>query len=522
MTWEPTRRTLLQGAALTGSAALIGIGAMARGAWANGQPFSLGVASGEPVPDGMVLWTRLAPAPLAADGGMGQRRVPVRWEIAEDAQFQRVRSGTTMALPEHGHAVHVEVSGLRPGRVYWYRFIAEGEVSPVGRTRTAPAPGAVVDRLRLAFASCQKYEVGFYAAWRHMVADDPDLIFFLGDYIYEGDPSDKGVRRHKNPEPKDVAGYRVRYASYKTDPLLQAAHHAAPWIVTWDDHEVANNYAANLDEHDGDIAQFMRRRAAAYQVYWEHMPLRASARPTGADMRLYRTLDWGALAQFQVIDDRQYRSRPACQPPGTFEQHRDAITLRPECAERHDPARSILGARQEHWLMGRLGATRAQWNMLTQQTLMMPYRRIDPEHAELAPSVYNQDGWEGYPATRERIIRQWRDAKTPNPVILSGDIHAFVAADHVDPVDAKRIVAAEFVGGSITSLNHDATLKPGMARNPNFRFAENEVRGYGRADVTRARCEVAFRGLADATDEKSGVRDLARFTVESGRTGIQT
>lgn len=494
----------------------------ARAAIGPRYPFTLGVASGEPASDGVVLWTRLAPDPLVPGGGMAPRAVEVRWEVAEDEHFTTVRAGTALAEPGWSHSVHVVVDGLRPNRPYWYRFIAGGETSPVGRTRTAPARGAMVDRLRIAFASCQDYEVGYYAGHRDLVADAPDLVVFLGDYIYEGNSTAPNLlRRHPTPEPVDLDGYRARYATYKSDPLLQEAHQAAPWISTWDDHEVVDNYAADLDKHNGDPTRLLRRRAAAYRAFYEHTPLRPAQRPVGPAMQLYRTLDWGTLAQFQVIDDRQYRAPPPCQPAGSIERHLDAAWLTPDCPERHDPHRSLLGARQDAWLARRLATTRARWNLLAQQTLMMPYARTDPANPTAPPSVYNSDSWEGYAASRERILRQWRDARTPNPLILSGDIHAFVAADHVDPDDATRVIASEFVGGSMTSGNHDATLRSSTALDPNFRFAENRVRGYARADIRHDRCEVTFRGVSDVRDPRATVTEIARFTLENGRPGIR-
>jgi len=510
-----------RGAIGAGVAAVLGASA-ARAVIAPRYPFTLGVASGEPAPDGVVLWTRLAPDPLMPAGGMAPASVPVQWEVSEDEHFASVRSGTALAEPAWGHSVHVVVAGLRPNRPYWYRFIAGGETSPIGRTRTSPAPGVMVDRLRIAFASCQDYEVGYYAGHAHIVADAPDLVVFLGDYIYEGNSTAANVlRRHPTPEPVDLDGYRARYATYKSDLLLQAAHQAAPWISTWDDHEVVDNYANDLDKRNGDRAALLRRRAAAYQAFYEHTPLRPAQRPVGPAMQLYRTVDWGTLAQFQVIDDRQYRAPPPCQPEDSIARHLDAVWLTPDCAERHDPARSLLGDIQETWLYGKLAKTPARWNLLAQQTLMMPYTRIDPATPCAAPSVYNSDGWEGYAGSRERLLRQWRDARTPNPVVLSGDIHAFVAADHVDPDDPSRVIAAEFVGGSMTSGNHDATLREATARDPNFRFAENRVRGYARADILPDRCEMAFRGVSNVRDPHATVTDIARFTLENGRPGIR-
>lgn len=512
-----SRRTVIGGAAAAG--ALISIGARGATPLPAGL-FSLGVASGDPDADSVILWTRLAPEPLAGDGGMPPVAVPVRWEVAEDERFARiVRSGTARAQPHWGHAVHVEAKGLRPGRWYFYRFIAAGESSPVGRTRTAPAAGAAVDRLRLCFASCQKYEAGFYAAWRHVVAEDPDLVLFLGDYIYEGAPSQKdAVRQHRNPEPMDLAGYRVRYATYKLDPLLQGAHHAAPWALTWDDHEVANDYAGALDQGNGDPVAFLRRRAAAYQAYYEHQPLRVRP-PRGADMRIYRTLDWGSLAQLQIVDDRQYRGPHACQPAGLIEAHKPYRSIIGDCADLNDPGRSMLGARQERWLDQRLATSRAKWNVLAQQTLMRQAVVVDPKDPSPGPH-YSADNWSGYPAARDHIFRRWVQAGTSNPLALGGDIHAFAAADIRDPdrPDAAPI-AAEFVGGSITSLRPDPDFKR-LAPANGLAFAESYVRGYGRLDIDAKGGSVTYRGLADALREDSGIADIARFSLEAGRPGL--
>lgn len=514
-----TRRDF--GAGIIAGGAMLALGGPVAAAFRGRDPFTLGVASGDPAPDGMVLWTRLAPDPLAPDGGMPPARVPVKWEIAEDERFANPRRGTVIADPAWGHSVHVEVTGLKPGRRYFYRFISGGVASPVGRTQTAPSADSASDRLRLAFASCQHYEAGHYAAYRHMVDDDPDLVLFLGDYIYEGNPGENGVRRHLNPEPMDLFGYRARYATYKLDPLLQAAHGAAPWVTTWDDHEVQDNYTGTRDKRYGDPAVFARRRAAAYQAYYEHLPLRASARPRREAMRLYRALSWGNLAQLQVLDDRQYRDTAACQPADLPGSGREAMGLRPDCPERRDPRRTLLGKQQMAWLDRELGATRAQWNLLAQQTLMMPFRRIPNSDPTLPPSVYNVDAWDGFTPARDHVQRRWRDAQVRNPIVLSGDIHSFVAGDHFDPDNPKKVIASEFVGGSISSGARDLTLKVGAAQNPGFHFAENQVRGYGRLELTPKTCEVALRGLADVRDPNSAVSDLARFAVEAGRPGIQ-
>jgi alkaline phosphatase D len=480
--------------------------------------FTFGVASGEPTPDGMVLWTRLAPRPLQGDGGMPRTSVPVRWEIfANDGARQLVRTGTALAEAKWGHSVHAEVAGLAPGRPYWFRFVVNGEASPLGRTRTAPAPGSMPERLRFCFGSCQKYENAYYGAWAHAVADDPDLIFFLGDYIYEANPSVGTIRTHINPEPIDVDGYRIRYATYRLDPQLQAAHATAPWLVTWDDHEVANDYAGLLDQQNNDPAVFARRRAAAYHVYYEFMPLRRSARPRGAAMRLYRTLDWGALAQFQIIDDRQYRSSRGCYPPELLTEHRQGPSLVSPCSDLDDPRRSLLGSAQERWLDDTLRTTNARWNVLAQQTQMTPYPRRDPDAPDDPRRLMTVDTWDGYLASRDRLLDSWVRHQTRNPLVIGGDIHAFVASELRQ---RDRLVAPCFVGGSIATFAGDKFLAANAAGSEAYRFAENAVRGYGRIDLTANGCDVAFRAIRDPNNALTTAYDLARFRLESGRPGM--
>jgi len=503
--------------ALAAAPALLTYG---RAVAAGGAPlFPFGVASGEPTSDGMVLWTRLARQPLAADGGMTRTPVPVRWEVYADERTTRpVAAGNALADPAWGHSVHVEVAGLAPGRPYWYRFSALGEVSAVGRTRTAPAAGTMVDRLRFCFGSCQKYENGYYGAWANAVADDPDLIVFLGDYIYEANPSVGTIRTHINPEVFDLAGYRIRYATYRLDPQLQATHAAAPWIVTWDDHEVANDYAGMLDQGHGDPVAFARRRAAAYQTYWEFMPLRRRARPVGSAMRLYRTVDWGALAQFQVLDDRQYRSGRACMPPGVVAGHRTGPSVVADCAELHDPHRTLLGWDQERWLRDALGRTRARWNVLAQQTQLTPYPRRDPDLPEDGRRLHTVDTWDGYSATRDRIVARWTEAQVSNPLTIGGDIHAFVASD---VVHRDRVVAPCFVGGSITTFAGDRLLAANTSESAAYRFARNDVRGYGRIDLTPRGADAVFRAIRNPDDPRTAAYDLARYRVEAGSGTMQ-
>lgn len=506
----PSRRALLaQAAGLAGAALTPGAwsAAVAQTRMAD-DPFRLGVASGEPLPDGVVLWTRLAPKPLEIGAGMGPAPVAVAWEVAEDEGLKRtVAKGRAMAVAEAGHSVHVEVQGLKPGREYWYRFAAAGHASPVGRTRTAPEPGSGVERLTLAYTSCQKFSAGYYTAHKALAADRPDLVLFLGDYIYEEPHTGKGPRAHPPEEPIDLATYRHRYAWYKADADLQAAHAAAPWMVTWDDHEVANDYGGDQDRTNPTPAVFLKRRAAAYQAYYENMPLRRTQAPVGPDLLLYRTLEWGQLARFQFLDTRQYRNQRTCDAVS------DGKRIPIDCPERLDPARSLLGAKQEQWLQAGFRSTRARWNLLAQQYFM----------GELvtAPGKVGNDGWDGYLATRQRVLQGWQEARVANPVVLGGDIHCFFASE-LSATPGGKPVASEFVGGSVSSLGRpNLDIQRLIGGNPHIKFGDGETRGYGRVELTSKACQVTFRGVADALVPSSPVKDLAKFVVEDGQPGLK-
>jgi len=503
------RQLLFQAAVLAGAA-------LSPAAWTSAvaqtrlpdDPFRAGVASGEPLPDGVVLWTRLVTDPQALGAGMGRAPVQVGWEIAEDEGLKKVvQRGQALAVAEAGHSVHVEVAGLKPDRVYYYRFTAGGHASPIGRTRTTPAAGAAVEKLRIAYGSCQKWESGYYAAHAHLVEDDPDLVVFLGDYIYEKAAAKGALRPHPATDATDLATYRQRYAWYKADPNLQAAHAIAPWVVMWDDHEVSNDYGDDQDRSNPPPAQFLLRRAAAYQAYYENMPLRRSVMPVGPNMRLYRTLDWGRLARLTLIDDRQYRAHRSCDA-----QSKEKL-IPAACPERSDPARSMLGQPQEAWLQDQFARTPAQWNFLGQQTLM---------NEVITPDLrVSNDGWDGYAQTRRRILEGWRDHKVSNPVVLGGDVHCFFAGDLALEPGGKP-TASEFVGGSVTSLGRSPEIVSAMlAITPQLKFGDGATRGYGRVDLAPKACQVTFRGLENALDAKSPVRDLARFVVEDGEAGLK-
>ena len=504
------RRSFIFGAASFAAAALWSsraLGAVTRLPRFSAYPFQLGIASGDPAPDGFVIWTRLAPDPLN-DGGMTAESVEVSWQVSEDEQMTRVvKKGTTVANADWAHSVHVEVEGLKPDRWYWYQFKAGGEVSPKSRSRTLPPPGSLPDRLRFAAASCQHYSMGYYTAFDHMAREDLDLIVHLGDYIYEGGLKAPGPRIHNGPEIKTLAEYRNRYALYKSDPALQAAHVMAPWIVTWDDHEVSNNYAAAIAEReDVTVDQFLLRRAAGYQAFYEHQPLRRSALPRGPDMLLYRDLSFGRLASFNVLDTRQYRTDQPC-GDGT----------KPPCDAVMDPKATILGERQRSWLFNNLERSSAAWNVLAQQ---VPVARIDYKAGpEVALSV---DKWAGYEVERRRLLRHFRDRKTSNPVVLTGDVHTNWANElttDFDQPDSKP-VATEFITTSLTSGGDGVDRRPNhdliMSENPFVKYY-NSQRGYLRCEITPETWRTDYRVVPYVERPHAPITTPVSFIVESGR-----
>ncbi|MBL7256947.1 alkaline phosphatase D family protein [Paractinoplanes lichenicola] len=470
--------------------------------------FRLGVASGDPLPDSVVLWTRLAPDPLAG-GGMPDRPVTVQWEIADNDRFTRHRrTGTAVARPELGHSVHVDVRGLRADSVYFYRFRIAGQLSPVGRTRTAPASSARPRTLRFAFASCQDYQAGFYTAYQHLAAEDLAFVAFLGDYIYEGPTNPAAARQHEGTgEPTTLAQYRNRHAQYKTDADLQAAHAAFPWIVTFDDHEVDNNWADEIPQ-DPDLqtpSSFRARRIAAFQAYYEHMPLRRSSLPRGLDMQLYRRFRFGSLASVHVLDTRQYRS----DQPATL-------------ADAQSPSLTMTGAQQEKWLVDGLRRSGSNWNLLANQVMWAQNDRT------AGPTqTFDFDNWDGYRVQRKRLLEYFGSGRVDNPVVLTGDRHCTWISDLRPDFDdvSTPIVGAELTGTSITSggnantASFHATYDPIMAESPHWRYIDNQ-RGYVVCDVTRSEMVSRLRLVDTVWAPTATVRTAATFVVESGRPGI--
>lgn len=477
-----------------------------------GDVFRLGVASGEPLADGVVLWTRLAPEPTAPDGkgGMPPANVPVTWQVAEDEQFRRVvRSGTAQATPQLAHSVHVNVTGLRPDRVYWYRFRAGNQVSATGRTRTAPDPRAALASLSFAFASCQNLPEGHFTVLRHLADDDLDFVVHLGDYIYEGGAQGTIGRGHlPAAETFSLTDYRIRHSQYKLDPDLQAAHAAFPWLVTVDDHDVENNWAASHSqpdtEPDQDPAVFLQRRAAAFQAFYENQPLRLVSRPDGPDMRLHRRLAFGSLATLHMVDTRQYRD----------------VQLTNQ-DERFDPARTMLGADQEAWLLDGLDSERRTWNILGNQVFMMQADHTDGDGVR-----YGMDTWDGYAAARQRLFDGVRDRGVDNLVIVTGDAHRSAAADlKLNFADqASPTVGVEFLGTSISSGRDGSPMdnlgQIWLRENPHMKY-HNSQRGYGRCELTPTTWRTDYKVVPYVTTPGAPIQTAASIHLEAGVPGIQ-
>ena len=515
-----TRRALLRtGGSFAAGLTLAGLAssrALAEPSFGS-YPFTLGVASGDPTPKSLVLWTRLAPDPLVKGGGLpADQPYEVRYELAWDEDFRHIhRQGSTVALPDEAHSVRVELDELPPEREWYYRFKAGEDVSPVGRTRTTPPAMSMVPEVTFAFVSCQHFAEGYFTPYADVAAADIEAVIFLGDYIYEGGA--RNVRAHTPArEVQSRDDYRIRHAQYKTDPDLQAAHAAHPWLVTWDDHEFKNNYA-NLDVDSGRLTpeQLRQRRADAYMAYWEHMPLARARKPTDENMQLYRRFHWGKMATFSVLDGRQYRSD---QPLRCTDPERDPSGY---CPDDLNPERTMLGAEQHEWLLEDLATTKRRWNVIAQQTAFGPFNR---QTATLPRNFgVEADNWDGYVAERQRILDWLVEQQTPNPIVLTGDSHANWIRNI--PPDYRNFdgdpVATELMGTSISS--------GGDPPNPFVRYGEgplnphivfrNNNRGYVRCSVTPDTWTAEFRIVDTVLQPQAPTRSLATFVIENGRAG---
>jgi alkaline phosphatase D len=474
------------------------------------NPFKLGVASGDPWPNSVVLWTRLTPGdPL--NGGGTPSSTSVGWEVASDANFTTiVRSGTATADPKFAHSVHVDAGVEGTGNQlssrtrYYYRFKNGTYTSPTGRTKTAPAANASPTSMRFALASCQHWESGYYTAYGHMANQSLDLVVHVGDYLYEGAPSSGNVLRKHSAvaDPSwgcnTLADYRNRHAQYKTDRHLQAAHAAHPWVVVWDDHEVENDYVGTNSWYRQ--SDFTNRRAAAYQAYYEHMPLRRSSvildsQGKVANMDLYRQISYGNLANFNVLDTRQFRSYWACANQGSLiessckERTQDPVMTNNKPSRRH----TYLGGKvmgsytepspwlkdsQENWLKGKLGSPGPTWNVLAQQVIMFKY-----DHRDWSGNYYSE-AWDSYSATRDRLLKHIVEKKVRNPIVLSGDMHSGWASNlesNFHDSLTSDIIGAEFTGTSISSglsTGWDTTYKNALPYNKHVKHYDGRQGGY--------------------------------------------
>ena len=501
------------------------------------NPFTLGVASGSPTHDSVVLWTRLV------ESGLDSRPVTVRWEVADDDKFSRIsQSGQHLATADLGHSVHVELQNLQPDRWYFYRFMAGDAISSIGKTRTFPKAGASADKLKIAYASCQRWEAGYFTAYKHMLAEKLDAVLFLGDYIYEypGNP----VSAVRLPSSTSSLGfvltlddYRSRYAQYKSDVDLQAMHAACPWLLTWDDHEVQNDYAS-LTAGDSGIADifsnpadFAMRRAAAYQAYYENMPIRASTltksmagMTSGAEMRIYQRVDVGQLASFYMLDTRQYRDRQLCSKDGKL----GASVVNPAiCADWLNPKRTLLGAKQEQWLNSEFETAKhrgSTWQVMAQSTLFGS-RDNNPGKEQ---GFFN-DGWDGYAPARKRLTDAMQKHAVQNPVMLGGDVHenwvGCLKADYSQTAAAQAApaIGVEFCGTSITSSASSSAVEKTperLAENPHFVFADAKRRGYGVVEFTPKQLTTSLRVVDNVRAQNTTVSTLAQFAVSAGYATI--
>ncbi len=527
------RRSLLRvsaGAALVaGSLPLV-----AGPAGADSSRFAHGVASGDPLPDGMVLWTRVTPSPGASPGSGVGPPVDVGWEVATDPDFTApVTGGTVRTGPERDHTVHVDVDGLAPDTRYWFRFTAPGATSPVGRFRTAPAEQADVPRLRFGVVSCSNWQAGYFAAYRYLAErGDLDAVVHLGDYLYEYAPGEYDARevtvRPHEParEMVALADYRARHGQYKTDPDLQALHAAAPWVVTLDDHESANDawrYGAENHQPDAE-GDWTTRRAAALQAYREWMPVRADGD------RLYRRLRFGRLAELSMLDLRSYRDRQA-EPTGDVD----------------DPGRTITGDEQLDWLVDGLTGTDAQWKLVGNPVVIVPVV-VPPLPQDVAGPVaeflglpaggvpINTDQWDGYTADRRRIVDALHDDEVRDTVFLTGDIHSSWASDlplDVGTYPASPSVATEFVATSVTSDNlDDITGSPPrttsraveaafQADNRHIRYLEFDSHGASVLDVTPDAVQMDWYYVDDRTRPDATLRLGRSYRTRSGTQQVE-
>ncbi|MGN6690985.1 MAG: alkaline phosphatase D family protein, partial [Sphingopyxis sp.] len=487
--------------------------------------FSWGGGAGVRARDGFVIWTRLAPDPMEPHGGMPLINIPVEWEVAEDSGFRTIAAkGTELARPELGHSVHVEVAGLKPDRPYYYRFTAGGERSLRGRARTLPLPGTPTDALKFGVCGCQHYESGFYGAYRHLAREELAFVYHYGDFIYEyqqdyifpdGLPV-RPVRKYALRGLQDLGDFRTAYTQTLLDIDMQAARSVHAFISSFDDHEIRNDWVSTYDDwkmdfdgNDPDAPPpeiFMLRRQAAFQAWYEHMPVRKALLPRGGFIAANRELRYGDLMSMQILDTRQYRDNQPC-----------GDGFKPTCPEVFAKEAQVLGKAQEDWLAKNLAKGGAEWNAIAQQVTMMS---LDRRRKEDEPKkIVNLDSWAGYEAPRERILSRLGGLK--NAVVLTGDEHQNFCGDLVLK---DKVVGAEFVGTSITSGGDGSDLRKGtdvfLKLNPELKFA-NDQRGYMVCEVGREAWQTHFMVVDKVTVPLGTLSKRATGVVEKDVAGIR-
>lgn len=482
-------------------------------------PFSLGVTSGDPAPDGFVIWTRLAPQPLEPHGGMLPFPVTVKWEVAADSRFATIAaSGEAIAYPELGHSVHVEVTGLQPDRPYFYRFTLGSDRSTFGRARTLPPASASPAHLRFGVCGCQNYEDGLFTAYRHLAKEDLAFVFHYGDFIYEyvhrgpgydrdGLPKPPSVRQHVGDECMDLGDYRTRYSQYLTDYDLQAARSRHCFLSTFDDHEVQNNWVSDNDGKDAVPSDaFLLRRQAAFQAWYEFMPVRRSLLPRGGVINAYRQLRYGRLAAIDLLDTRSFRTNQPC-----------GDNFKPACPAVTASDARVMSPEEESWLVANLQRRDVAWNGIAQQVMVMDLDRRNTKDAG-PDRIYNMDSWAGYQVPRRRLLSRMKGLD--NVVVLTGDEHQNYAG--ILESDGKP-VAVEFVSTSISSGGDGSDMRPGsdiiLANNPQLKFI-NDQRGYLLCDVTPDAWASEFMVVDAVSVAGAPIRKRATATVARGEVKL--
>ena len=532
---SPRRRTVVKAAAATAVlAAPLAAALPARAAEA--PAFLHGVASGDPLPDGILLWTRVTPTTEAVPGsGLGPD-TEVGWVVAQDKAFTTVvAKGSVTATAASDHTVKADVRGLTPATEYWFRFSAGGTDSPAARTRTAPASDAAVANLRFGVVSCANWEAGYFSSYRHLAArGDLDAWLHLGDYIYEYGTGEYGTRdtvvRQHAPvhEILTLADYRTRHGKYKTDPDLQALHAVAPVVAIWDDHEFANDaWSGGAENHtEGAEGAWSARQAAAKQAYFEWMPVRPAIAGT-----TYRRLRFGKLADLSLLDLRSFRSQQVAVGNGSVD----------------DPDRTITGRAQLDWLKAGLKSSDTTWRLVGNSVMISPFA-IGALSADLLKPLaellglpkeglaLNTDQWDGYTDDRRELLAHLRSNAIRNTVFLTGDIHMAWANDV--PVDAgtyplSASAATEFVVTSVTSDNLDDLLKVPegtvtalaapviQVANRHVHWVDTDRHGYGVLDITAERAQMDYYVLSDKTKANATSAWARSYRTRTGTQKVE-